>query len=75
MTNKEDVAVPTAAVTPSGMNHLVANVYDMEETHRHWFIALEKITGAKPIPATAAGNIPRKVDAWLQWARDHGYEW
>ena len=36
MSNKEDIAVPTAAVTPSGMNHLVLNVYDMEETHRFW---------------------------------------
>jgi len=36
VSNKEDIAVPTAAVTPSGMNHLVVNVYNMEETHRFW---------------------------------------
>ncbi len=36
MSNKEDIAVPTVAVTPSGINHLVLNVYNMEETHRFW---------------------------------------
>jgi len=36
VSNKEDIAVPTVAVTPRGMNHLVVNVYNMEETHRFW---------------------------------------
>jgi catechol-2,3-dioxygenase len=29
-------AVPTEAVTPGGINHLVLNVRDMEESHRFW---------------------------------------
>src|SRR5438552_12230182 len=36
---------------------------DMEENHTHWFYALRQITGADPIPASAAGNIPRMVAA------------
>jgi hypothetical protein len=48
---------------------------DMEENQTHWFCALREITGASPIPKSAAGNIPKKVDAWLCWARDKGYRW
>ena len=31
-----DVTVPSAAVTPAGINHLVINVRDIEESHRFW---------------------------------------
>jgi hypothetical protein len=48
---------------------------DMEENHTHWFCALREITGATPIPKSAAGNIPKMVDAWLCWAKDNGYRW
>jgi hypothetical protein len=48
---------------------------DMEKHLTHWFIALEKITGAKPIPKEAAGKIPEMVQAWLNWAKANGYQW
>jgi hypothetical protein len=48
---------------------------DLAEHHTHWFVALEGITGARPVPASAAGNIPRMVEAWLRWAKDNGYRW
>lgn len=32
----EPVKKRTTAVTPSGMNHLVLNVHDMEESHHFW---------------------------------------
>jgi hypothetical protein len=48
---------------------------DLQENHTHWFAALRAITGTNPVPASAAGNVPRMADAWLQWARDHGYRW
>ena len=48
---------------------------DLEDNETHWFIALRKITGANPIPQTAAGNIPKMVAAWLCWAKDNGYQW
>jgi hypothetical protein len=48
---------------------------DLEANETHWFIALRQITGANPIPPSAAGNIPQMVEAWLRWARDNGYRW
>jgi hypothetical protein len=48
---------------------------DMEENHTHWFTALRRITGADPAPESAAGNIPQMVEAWLDWAKDKGYQW
>jgi hypothetical protein len=48
---------------------------DLEMNHRHWFIALRKITGAQPIPISVAGNIPQMVESWLRWAKDNGYRW
>jgi hypothetical protein len=48
---------------------------DLEENHTHWFDALRAITGANPVPASAGGNIPSMAEAWLRWAKDHGYRW
>ena len=41
---------PTEAVTPHGMNHLVLNVYNMEETHRFWteIIGMKLVGELKP---------------------------
>ena len=48
---------------------------DLQANHTHWFCALREITGANPVPESAAGNIPKIVDAWLRWGREHGYQW
>jgi len=48
---------------------------DLADHHTHWFAALEAITGARPVPASVAGNIPRMAEAWLRWAKDNGYQW
>lgn len=48
---------------------------DLEENHAHWFCALREITGANPVPESAAGKIPQMAEAWLRWARDNGYRW
>ncbi len=48
---------------------------DLAENHTHWFGALEAITGVRPAPASAAGDIPRMAEAWLRWAQDNGYRW
>ena len=48
---------------------------DMQDHLTHWFFALSEITGANPIPAAAAGNVPLMVDYWLRWAKENGYQW
>ncbi len=48
---------------------------DLEENQTHWFSALREITGADPIPEASAGNVPKMVEAWLTWAKDHNYQW
>ena len=48
---------------------------DLAENHTHWFAALEALTGTRPVPASAAGNIPRMAEVWLRWAQDNGYRW
>lgn len=39
----------------------------------HWFWALEMITGEDPVPEEHRGRIPKMIDAWLEWAEEHGY--
>lgn len=41
---------------------------DMRETNNHWFVALEIITGVKPVLIAHYGNIPLMVNDWLNWA-------
>src|SRR5262245_53433918 len=48
---------------------------DLEVNRRHWFTALAVITGADPIPAEHAGNIPKMAEDWLRWGKEHGYRW
>jgi hypothetical protein len=48
---------------------------DLEDNETHWFIALRQITGINPIPPSAAGNVPKMIEAWLQWAKDNGFRW
>lgn len=50
-------------------------LHDLEANHTHWFGALRALTGANPVPASAAGNIPQMAEAWLHWAKGHGYRW
>ena len=45
-------AVPAKAVTPRGINHLVLNVRDLEESHRFWteIIGFRQVGELKPTP-------------------------
>jgi hypothetical protein len=38
-----------------------------------WFAALQKITGADPVPKVSAGRIEEMAKAWIEWGRDKGY--
>ena len=48
---------------------------DLETQRRHWFVALEEITGADPVPASDRGVIDRMAEAWLRWGKENGYQW
>jgi hypothetical protein len=38
----------------------------------HWFVALQAITGANPIPDPASGDVEKMTTAWLSWGQRHG---
>jgi|ERR1043165_2041316 hypothetical protein len=38
-----------------------------------WFWALKAITGVDPVAAADRGNMRALAQAWLAWAKDHGY--
>lgn len=47
-----------AAPTPVGVNHVVLNVYDIEESHRFWteVVGLTQVGALRPMPAM--GEVP-----------------
>ena len=47
----------------------------LEQRPNHWFLALDAITGANPVPAESQGNIKAMADAWIKWGRENGYQW
>ena len=48
---------------------------DLEKEPEHWFAALRAITGAQPVAPEDHGQIDKMADAWLRWAKEHGYRW
>jgi type I restriction-modification system DNA methylase subunit len=38
----------------------------------HWFVALNRITGADPVPIQDRGKLDRMAQAWIEWGRDRG---
>jgi hypothetical protein len=46
---------------------------EMRRDTDQWFWALKAITGEDPVPLEDRGNLPRMAQAWLNWAKDHGY--
>jgi hypothetical protein len=58
-----------------GLDAVPLLLRDLEDNQTHWFCALREITGANPIPESAAGNVPLMVAAWLRWAKDNNYQW
>jgi catechol 2,3-dioxygenase len=49
---EQNIAAPDRAVTPSGINHLVLNVRDIEESHRFWteIVGLTQVGELRPRP-------------------------
>jgi hypothetical protein len=48
---------------------------DLAERASLWVWALPEITGADPVPPSDRGNIRKMSQAWLQWGREHGFQW
>ena len=46
----------------------------LAEEPGHWFVALNAITGARPVPPESRGRIKEMTQAWLNWGREQGYE-
>ena len=46
----------------------------LAEKPDHWFVALNAITGARPVPPESRGRIKAMTHAWLNWGRQQGYE-
>jgi hypothetical protein len=46
---------------------------DLEQRPRLWVWALPEITGVDPVPASDRGDVAKMTDAWLRWAKEHGY--
>ena len=60
-------AVPTRAETPVGVNHLVINVRDIEESHTFW----TEIVGMKQVGALQPGTPERPRPTMRFYSADH----
>ena len=60
-------AVPTRAETPVGVNHLVINVRDIEESHSFW----TEIVGMKQVGALQPGTPERPRPVMRFYSADH----
>ena len=47
----------------------------LAEKPDHWFPALNRITGATPVPEQSQGKLEAMTEAWLSWGKANGYEW
>lgn len=48
---------------------------ELETRPDHWFPALKALTGVDPVPSSERGKLRAMANAWLEWARDQGYNW
>ncbi len=53
------IAAPAEAVSPSGINHLVLNVRDIEESHKFWteIVGFKQVAALRPRPERP--NLPK----------------
>jgi len=48
---------------------------DLEQKPDHWFWALRAITGDNPVKPEQRGRMRQMAQAWIEWGKEHGYEW
>ena len=47
----------------------------LEQKPDHWFWALRAITNEDPVKPEQRGRMQQMAQAWIQWGKEHGYEW
>lgn len=50
-------------------------VRELADDADDWFLALEELVGETPVTEDMYGDFDRITAAWLQWAKDKGYDW
>jgi len=45
---------------------------ELQQEPDFWFAALQRITGANPVPKASAGKIMEMAQSWIDWGRDKG---
>ena len=65
--NHELPKAPSEAVSPSGINHLVLNVRDIDESHKFW----TEIVGMKQVGALQPGTPERPRPVMRFYSADH----
>ncbi|MEG3863286.1 hypothetical protein [Microcoleus sp. herbarium12] len=49
---------------------------DLEQKPDHWFWALRAITGDNPVAKPEkCDRMKLMTQAWIEWGKEHGYEW
>src|SRR5258708_34649538 len=64
---ENQVAAPDRAVTPVGVNHLVLNVRDIEESHKFW----TEIVGMLQVGRLQPGTPERQRPSMRFYSADH----
>jgi len=48
---------------------------DLEQKPDRWFWALRAITGDNPVKLEKCDRMKLMAQAWIEWGKEHGYEW
>lgn len=46
---------------------------DLQKSPKHWFYALQKVTGENPVAKKYAGNLEKMTEIWVKWGKKKGY--
>jgi hypothetical protein len=73
--SKKSIHPAYQSIIGMGQDALPLLLRELERHPSHWFWALRAITGANPVKPDNRGRIKRMAQDWLEWGRDHGYQW
>jgi hypothetical protein len=60
-------------ITAMGQRVLPLIFSELAREPDHWFAALRTLTGINPVPLQSRGRLAEMTNAWIEWARHHGY--